>query len=369
MFASETTYLKLKNMVVKSITLKNFRNHDYLSYDFKEGLNILTGPNGAGKTNIVESLYYLSLARSFRVNDDDDLIKNGKDKAEIDAVVTEGKINRKIKIIITKEGKQVFINNKPVSKLSELAKCMNVVLFEPKDVMLFRGSPKARRNFLDISISKKSSPYLDYISRYEKVLKERNEILKGDSIDRILLEANTEMLVKLSGPIVSYRQMYVKDINDILIKITRALTGEDNQIQVIYKPFVDFDENFQKNATELFKRAEDNDLKKKATSIGVHREDISVTLNGRDVGEFGSQGENRIAALALKLSPYFLIEDKDKRPIVALDDVMSELDQSHRQRLIMFLKKFEQVFITATRLEVEDANHYQLKKKDKKEVF
>lgn len=356
-------------MVVKSITLKNFRNHSYLSYDFTSGLNILTGPNGVGKTNVVEALYYLSLARSFRVNDDSDLIEKDKDRAEIEATVSQGDINRKLKVILTKEGKQIFINNKAVSRVSDLAKCMNVVLFEPKDVMLFRGSPRARRNFLDISISKKCNPYLDYISRYDKVLKERNEILKSDKVDKILLDTTTEMLVKLSGPIVSYRQMYVKDINDILIKITRALTGEDKKIEVIYKPFVEYDGEFQKNALEAFKRAEDSDLKKKLTSIGIHREDISVSLNGKDIGEFGSQGENRIAALALKLSPYFLIEDKDKRPIVALDDVMSELDQTNRQRLINFLKKFEQVFITATRLEVDGANHYQLKKKNNKEVF
>ena len=356
-------------MIVKSLTLKNFRNHDYLSYDFTKGLNLLTGPNGAGKTNIVEALYYLSLARSFRVNDDCDLIKKGKERAEIDAVVSEGELNRKIRIIISKEGRQVFLNGKPVSRLSDLSKSMNVVLFEPKDVMLFRGSPRGRRSFLDISISKQSTPYFEYLSRYDKVLKERNEILKSDNPNPILLETTTEMLVKLCGPIVSYRQMYVKDINDILIKLTRALTGAKDTIEVIYKPFVDYDDDFIKNATEAFTRAEETDLKKKATSIGIHREDISVSLNGRDIGEFGSQGENRIAALALKLSPYFLIEDKDKRPIVALDDVMSELDQTHRQRLITFLKKFEQVFITATRLEVEGVSHYQLKKKDKKEVF
>ena len=109
-------------------------------------------------------------------------------------------------------------------------------------------------------------------------------------------------------------------------------------------------------------------MRRKATSIGVHREDFSVNLNGRDIGEYGSQGENRLAALALKLSPDFLIEDRDKRPIIVLDDVMSELDQNNRLRLIEFLKKFEQVFITATRLEVAGANHYQIKKK-KKEVF
>ena len=355
-------------MIIKSLTLKNFRNHNYLTYEFKPGVNVLTGSNGAGKTNVIEALYYLSLARSFRLNDSEGLIEKGKDHAQIDAEFSEGNLNRKIRVVITENGHQIFINNKPATKVSDLAKIVNVILFEPKDVLLFRGSPKARRNFLDISLSKKSASYLDYISRYEKVLKERNELLKGENVDKTLLDTTTEMLVKLSDPIVTYRQMYVKDINDILNKITRALAGVETNLEVVYKPFVDNTVDFESKALEAFKRAEESDLRKKVTSIGIHREDFSVNLNGRDVGEFGSQGENRIAALALKLSPYFLIEDKDKRPIIALDDVMSELDQEHRLRLVNFVKKFEQVFITATRLEINGASHYQIKKK-KKEVF
>ena len=355
-------------MIVKTLTLKNFRNHSFSSFDFAKNINVITGPNAAGKTNIAEAIYYLSLARSFRTQENVNLIKKGCDKAEIYAVVAEGEIDRKIRIIITETGKQIFVNGKPVTKISELSNCMNAVLFEPKDVLLFRGSPKTRRNFLDINLSKKSLPYLDYVSRYNKVLKERNELLKGEKVDPVLLDTTTEMLIKLSGPIVSYRQMYAKDINDILNKITRALTGEENKLEIVYKPFIEFGKDFQKEALMAFKRAESGDLRRKITSIGVHREDFSISLNGRDIGEFGSQGENRIVALALKLSPYFLIEDKDKRPVVVLDDVMSELDNIHKQRLITFLKKFEQVFITATKLEVEGAAQYQIKKK-KKEDF
>ena len=354
-------------MIVKNLTLKNFRNHSYLTYDFSNGLNLLTGLNAAGKTNIVEAIHYLSLARSFRGCDDEDLIQKGKDKAEILAVINEGELNRKIRVVITKEGRKVFLNNKPITRLSELAKTVNVALFEPKDVLLFRGSPKTRREFLDVNLSKKSAPYFDYISRYEKVLKERNELLKTDKIDPVLLETTTEMLVKLSGPIVSYRQMYLKDINDILIKLTRAFTGESARVEVLYKPFVDYDENFETNAKEAFRKALETDFHRKATSIGVHREDFSIALNGRDIATFGSQGENRMMALALKLAPYFLIEDREKRPIVVLDDVMSELDQTHRQKLIMFLKKLEQVFITATRIEVSGAASYQIKKKTKED--
>ena len=355
-------------MIVKTLTLKNFRNHSFISYDFSDKLNILTGPNAAGKTNVVEAIYYLSLARSFRTSEDVDLILKGKDKAEIYAVCAEGQLDRKIRIIISEAGKQVFINNKPISKLSELSNCMNVVLFEPKDVMLFRGLPKARRNFIDINLSKKSQPYFDYITRYNKVLKERNELLKSDNVDPVLLETTTEMLVKLSGPIVSYRQMYVKDINDILNKITRALTGDSRKFELHYNPYVRYDDNFLNNARNAFKRAEESDFKHKQTSIGTHREDISISLNGRDIATYGSQGENRIAALALKLSPYFLIEDKDKKPIVVLDDVMSELDPKNQERLIKFLRKFNQVFITGTKLDIPDCNHLLINKQTK-EVF
>ncbi len=355
-------------MLIKRIGLKNFRNHQSLSFEFTDHLNILTGLNAVGKTNIVEAIYYLSLGRSFRTSEDIDLIKKNHDRAEIDATILEGELTRKIKIIITKTGRMVMINGKNISKLSELSKCVNVILFQPKDVMLFSGPPRDRRNFLDIAISKKSSIYLDYISRYDKVLKERNDLLKMDKVDQTLLDVTTELMVKLSGSIISYRQMYVKDINDILNKITRALTGEKGKFELKYYPFVPYDADYQENAKKAFKRAEESDFKHKQTSIGIHREDISISLNGRDIATFGSQGENRIAALALKLSPYFLIEDRDKKPIIVLDDVMSELDNTNQERLIKFLRKFDQVFITGTKLDIPDCNHLQINPQTK-EVF
>ncbi len=355
-------------MLIKRIGLKNFRNHQSLSFEFTDHLNILTGLNAVGKTNIVEAIYYLSLGRSFRTSEDIDLIKKNHDRAEIDATILEGELTRKIKIIITKTGRMVMINGKNISKLSELSKCVNVILFQPKDVMLFSGPPRDRRNFLDIAISKKSSIYLDYISRYDKVLKERNDLLKMDKVDQTLLDVTTELMVKLSGSIISYRQMYVKDINDILNKITRALTGEKGKFELKYYPFVPYDADYQENAKKAFKRAEESDFKHKQTSIGIHREDISISLNGRDIATFGSQGENRIAALALKLSPYFLIEDRDKKPIIVLDDVMSELDNANQERLIKFLRKFDQVFITGTKLDIPDCNHLQINPQTK-EVF
>ena len=349
-------------MNVKSLTLKNFRNHKYLSYEFQPGINTIIGPNGIGKTNIVEAIYYLSIVRSFRTNEESNLILNGSEMAEIASTISEGKIIKKVKVGIQEENRQILLNSKPASK-SELAKSINVILFEPKDVLLFRGSPKERRHFLDLNISKKSHVYFESASRYEKLLKQRNNLLKQQEIDEILLETTTDLLIKTAAIIVSYRQLYVKDINDILNKIARALTGEESKIEIKYLPFVKFDENFESSAKKAFKSALESDLKKKATSIGTHREDFTVSLNGRDIAMFGSQGENRLVALALKLSPYFLIEDKDKRPIVVLDDVMSELDKTHQDRLIKFLEKMEQVFITATSPVVKNSAQYTLKNK------
>ena len=354
-------------MIVKSLKLEKFRNHDYLTYQFQPGLNIITGPNGAGKTNIVEALYYLSVAKSFRIGDNEGLVLKGENHGEIYAEISEGNITRKIRVVLTPDDHQIFINDKS-SRVLELAKVVNVILFEPKDVLLFRGSPRARRNFLDVSLSKKSFSYLENITRYNKVLKERNELLKGENVDKTLLDTTTEMLVKLSSVIVAYREKYVKDINDILNKITRALTGDNRKFELHYTPYVKYDENFLTNARNAFKRAEESDFKHKQTSIGTHREDISISLNGRDIATYGSQGENRIAALALKLSPYFLIEDKDKKPIIVLDDVMSELDPANQERLIKFLRKFNQVFITGTKLDIPDCNHLLINKQTK-EVF
>lgn len=354
-------------MIIESISLKNFRNHQNISLQFNKGINLITGENATGKTNIVEAIYYLSLARSFRGVGDEDIIFKNSEYSQIDAVIKAGDRKKNIRILITKRGHSVLVNNKKVSKVSDLSKVMNVLLFEPKDVMLFRGSPKERRNFLDINLSKQFPIYLEYMLRYEKALKQRNEILKSGKIDPELLATCTELMVRYAGPIINYRAMFVKDINDILIKITRALTGVKDKIEITYRPFVNMSSDFETQALEAFKRSLESDLKHKATSIGVHREDISVSLKNKDIGTYGSQGENRLVALALKLSPYFLIKEEERKPIVVLDDVMSELDKSHREQLIKFLRKFDQVFITDTKLEIEGVTPIKLNKA--KEVF
>ena len=147
-------------MIIKKLSLRNYRNYSSKQFDFKPGINVILGDNGVGKTNVVEAIYYLSLARSFRGVDDVDLISYNKDYASISSKIEIGKINREITTIISKNGRQVSMNGKPIERISDLAKTINVILFEPRDVLLFKGSPKERRNFLDISLTKHTESYL-----------------------------------------------------------------------------------------------------------------------------------------------------------------------------------------------------------------
>ena len=352
-------------MNVSKIVLRNFRNYDYLALDFDNKLNVIVGDNGVGKTNIVESIQFLSLARSFRTQETLDLIKEGCQFATIEAKVVESTTSKDIVALLTPNTKKITCNGKTIKKISELSSLINVLVFEPKDVLMFKGSPLARRNFLDISISKAYPNYLENLMVYERLLKERNKLLKEDNVDMVQLEVVTSRLVEVSKPIAEYRVNYINKINEILSKVTTQIKGEKERCHIKYEPFVKLDDDFKLSCTRAYEKSLESDLKHKVTQVGIHREVYQMILNGHDISVQGSQGENRIAVIALKLTPYFLIEDKDKRPIIVLDDVMSELDKEHKERLIAFLRKFEQVFITSTALNVKNASIYEVNNNQK----
>ncbi len=209
-------------------------------------------------------------------------------------------------------------------------------------------------------MSKQSSTYLGLITRYEKALKERNSILKNEHPDLLHLDATTELMVELAEPIIQYREEYMNKINEILSRVIQALGGGETHATVVYQPFLKSLVDFQSEARSVFAQALETDLRRKTSTVGIQREDFSVLLNGSDIGRYGSQGENRLIALALKLSPYFLIKNREKRPIIVLDDALSELDENHQVRLIQFLGRFEQVFITTTHYQKNDASIYEV---------
>lgn len=345
-------------MIITKIELQNFRSYDHLSLEFQQKMNVILGKNGMGKTNLVEAIHYLSLARSFRTHDDKLLIKKNEPFAKIKAWIEQDGFTKEVEILISTAGKKIMVNHKQIQKISQLSSIINVIVFEPRDVMIFDDAPKVRRKFLDIALSKHFPHYMEDLYRYEYLLRERNDLLKSSSIDKTHLMVITKQLVEASYPIVVARAKYLDMINQVIAKIITSIKGESFKLQLQYAPYVDGKANFIEEATALFTHTLESDIRRKMTQVGIHREDFVIIYEERAIASFGSQGENRLAALALKLSPYFLIEDKDARPIIVLDDVLSELDEATQLRLIQFLEKMHQVFVTSTHYPLPIPNAY-----------
>ena len=337
-------------MILTHLELTNFRNYESLAIDFDPGLSEFLGPNGVGKSNLAEAIHYLSLARSWRTNEDGLLIRDGAEEATIFAKIEEGNLRRSIRIVIGKQEKRIEANGKKLRKLSELSALVNVISFSPSDVPLFMGSPGERRNFLDVTLCKQSQEYLALLTNYGKLLKDRNAALKEEHPNLELIDVLADQLATLIEPIVNYRTSAISSFNRVLPKILQELRGEDSQATLVYRSCAALGEGFEERAHALFENAKEGDLRRKSTSVGIQREDFSFLLDGKDLASYGSQGENRMAVLSLKLAPCLLIEDPAKKPILVLDDVASELDQNRTERLLKLIQSFPQTFLTATEL-------------------
>lgn len=348
-------------MIIEKIKLINFRNYPKCEVSFEKGINYIYGSNASGKTSLVESIYYLSLARSFRTTEDEHLINYESDFASIFSLINQYKQKKSLDVYLTKIGKKINLNKKQVRKISELKDVINCVYFIPKDVNLLKDPPKGRRLFLDLSISKLSNNYIDLISNYMKLLKERNEILRQKEINEILIETITDQMIEYSKEIYKYRKEYINNINEVISKIYKKITNSSKKIKIIYDSFIDNYENYSDLAKLEFKNCYENDRKHKQTSIGIQREDFFITQNGKKVNIYGSQGENRLVVLALKLSVYELVNDENLKPIIILDDVLSELDETHQTSLIKYLETTNQVFITSTnKKEINKATYFKV---------
>ncbi len=344
-------------MILTRLTLGDWRSYESLDLTFEKGLTLIEGNNGEGKTNIAEAIHYLSLARSWRSDDDAPLIRAGVENCNVRAYVREGDMNRVVEIRLSKEGKRISLNGKPIKKLSELSAVANVLLFSPEDTRLFVASPLSRRSFLDISISKVDQAYMSLIANYRHLLQERNAALKTDKKDTMLIDVLTERLLETEKPIIEKRKDYVSSLNEKLPMVAERLFGKKTAIKVVYKPFLPPNDEFIEEGKKAYERCLEGDLMRKSTSIGVHREDFSLELNDKDVGIYGSQGENRLSAITIKLTPYFLISEAEKKPIIVLDDIYSELDEVHAKNLSSLLLTLNQTFVTTTKLDIDGASY------------
>ena len=346
-------------MIIKSIELKNFRNYEQLEIMFDKATNILFGDNAQGKTNILESAYVSATTKSHKGSRDKEMIRFGEEESHIRTVVCKRDQDFQIDIHLKKNrAKGIAINQVPIKKASDLFGILNIVFFSPEDLNIIKDGPTERRRFLDLELCQLDKIYLSDLTAYNKVLKQRNTLLK-DMIFRPDLKDTLpiwdEQLVEYGKRIIRRRQAFIGELFEIVQEIHGKLSGNKELLTIKYEPNVEsmFFED------ELF-RASERDRKLCQTSVGPHRDDISFLIGDIDIRKFGSQGQQRTAALSLKLSEIELVKTSiGDTPVLLLDDVLSELD-SNRQNYLLNSIHDIQTIITCTGLDEFIKNKFQI---------
>ena len=316
-------------MKIKSLKLKNFRNYDLLNLEFDQATNIFYGDNAQGKTNILEALYLTGTTKSHRGSKDRDMIQFGKEESHLETIVERNGIDYQIDMHLKKSSpKGIAINKLPIRKASELFGIINMVFFSPEDLNIIKNGPAERRRFIDLELSQLDKVYLNDLSNYNKIVNQRNHLLKEIEFNKsalATLDVWDMQLVNYGERIIERRKEFIQQVNEIVSNIHKKLTGNREELFLYYEPsngVISFEQALLKN--------KEKDLRLKSTSVGPHRDDICFIAGNLDIRRFGSQGQQRTAALSLKLSEIELVKRtiKDK-PVLLLDDVLSELDK-HR---------------------------------------
>lgn len=346
------------SMMIESIELKNYRNYDKLHMDFSQGTNILYGDNAQGKTNVLEAIYVCATTKSHRGSKDREIIQFDRDESHIKLNVRKKDIPYRIDMHLKKnKAKGVAVNGVPIKKASELFGIVNVVFFSPEDLNLIKNGPAERRRFIDLELCQLNKLYVHSLVQYNRIVTQRNKLLK-DMAFRPDYEETLDIwdmqLVQYGKEIIYYRKEFVEQMCEIIDGIHRQLSGEKESLRICYEPNV---------AAEAFedtlRRSRQQDLKQRTTLTGPHRDDLSFMINEIDIRRFGSQGQQRTAALSLKLAEIELVKKiVHDYPILLLDDVLSELDNSRQNHLLAGINHIQTV-ITCTGLEdfVSDRFH------------
>ena len=342
-------------MIVKRLELTNFRNYGNLEVDFSEGTNILSGNNAQGKTNILEAIFLCGSTKSHRGAKERDMIRFTENEAHVRIYINRDGVDYKIDYHLSRDKRKgVAIDNTPVKKYSEIFSLLSVVSFSPEDLSIIKDGPAARRHFLDMEICQLDKIYMFNLANYNKTLQQRNQILrKSDEafLSDDLLSVWDDQIVKSGIAIIEIRERFINELNEIAKVIHSRLTSGKEEITLIYEPNVK-----ASDLEKALKEGKRRDIAAGMTLSGPHRDDICFLVKKEgeepiDVRKFGSQGQQRTAALTLKLAEIELVKKKiNNNPIILLDDVLSELDRNRQKQLIAGIEGM-QTLITCTGLE------------------
>ncbi len=339
-------------MYIKYIELKDYRNYKEIRADFSERVNIFIGNNAQGKTNLLESIYLNSMGRSFKNAKDKELIRFGEDFCRIRSKIITNDDEQDTEIIITKEGrKEIKLNGIKAKKTSELLDRIYIIIFSPDDLKIVKEDPEKRRRFIDRELFLIRTGYYNDAANYKKALVQRNSLLKERYIDDVMLDVWDRELAKYGVRIISKRRDFIKKIDEISREIHNIISGGKEHLSLKYETNAEIPEDLEeaeKVYLDILKENRENDIYNRNTGKGPHRDDIKISADGIDLRKFGSQGQQRTAALSLKLSEIRIIEEETgEKPILLLDDVLSELDNERQTYLINSLGE-NQMFITTT---------------------
>lgn len=348
-------------MIVESIDLKNYRNYEILDMKFDSKTNIIYGDNAQGKTNILEALYVCATTRSHRGSKDREIIAFDKDESHIKIMVKKNNINYRIDMHLKRnKSKGIAVNGIPIRKSTELFGIINIVFFSPEDLNIIKNGPSERRRFMDMELSQLDKIYLHNLINYNKILVQRNKLLKDISFNSKNMETLDIwdfQLINYGTQIINRRIEFVNQINSIIQGIHNNLSGNKESLTVNYIPSVKT-EDFEK----IILSSRDRDLKMKSTGFGPHKDDISFFIHDMDLRKYGSQGQQRTVALSLKLAEIELVKQMiHDTPILLLDDVLSELD-SNRQNFLLNSIGDIQTIVTCTGLEEFIHNRFDINK-------
>ena len=354
-------WAKGEKMYLSNIKLSNFRNYNALSAEFNPNINIIIGDNAQGKTSLLEAVYVLARGRSYK-NTMREIISWDRESSLLEGTFHKRYYKDHVRISLNKPNKSaIYINDKKANKGSALWEKIQVVLFSPEDLKMIKEGPDLRRKFIDSGLNNTKPSYGNVLRDYSRALYQRNNLLKSlrrSNYGKETLEVWDQQLVHLGKKIIISRINFLKKINSITKEIHYTLTNKQEELKLFYisnivKNGEDID-HLEEVYEKKFRENLERDIQKGYTSIGPHVDDIRVTINDFDAKTYGSQGQQRTAALSLKLSEIELIKSEiNENPIILLDDVMSELDVKRQEKIIKYFES-SQVLITCTEMNFED---------------
>ena len=356
-------------MIIKTLELSDFRNYGNARIDFSSGTNILYGDNAQGKTNILEAIYVSATTRSHKGSKDKEIIRFGQEEAHIRTILDKDGAEYRVDMHLRKsKSKGIAIDGQKIKRASDLIGRLNVVFFSPEDLAIIKNGPSERRRFMDMELCQLDNIYLNSLSKYNKLIIERNKVLKDlyeHPENSVLLDVQDKQLLEYGSVIIRAREKFIRELNEIISPIHEKLTGGKELLSVYYEPNVTLDE-YEKKLTG----SRQKDTYTKQTTVGPHKDDFSFIVKKKnaadeseiDIRKFGSQGQQRTASLSLKLSEIEIVK-KSKRdnPVLLLDDVLSELD-SNRQNYLLNTIGDIQTIITCTGLDEFVNNRFEIDK-------